>query len=987
MPENVAHLAQHLSDKRLKKETQPSTAVLDSVHPVENGLVRTFTYDTNRWMTGETWLTNNIQVAVWSNAYDDAGNRVYARDPLGAVTRTLYNANNLPVLISNALQQVTTMQYDGGGNLIRSVNPRSAETLWAYDARGLSTNTTLPDGTAYEMTYDSIGRLTDVTDPVGLTVSNVYDNLDRVSDVYYQDATHTHYNFSCCGLDSVVDRLGKQTTYQRDILGRVTNVLDAANQRVGFGYGPGGEITNLTVWITGLPRRTYFSYTSTNGYTRLTQRKSPLGKTTGYDYYFRGWLKSRTDGANRVTQYQYDVLGRLKEINYPGGTNVTMGYDAVGHVTSLANNNGSSTFAYDILGRLMNSTVSLAVPGMTAVQYALEYQYDAAGNVTNRTLRGLSGFTQVISTRYDYDLMNRLTLVTNALAYASYSYDRGRLATKLYGNGDWVSYQYDLESRLTNLAIWGSGLMLQQFGYTYDAMGMMRSQESKSLLGAGYSNQRIDYGYDAVYQLTSEVVRVNGGAAVTNRWTYDTAGNVKTASGPFGQATAIVNADSELTRWTQGVQQITATGQVDPGANSNNWFASTASAQGHSAPVSMQDGSFGIVGVPVNAGANVLTAIVQDVSGNTATQTATFSVVSPPSTTFSYDANGNMTNSSAGVSPASVYSYDAENRPTTVTSNGVTELQCWYDGAGHRIAKREIVNGQTNTFQYVWDGWNLVAVLGEDGTLKEYYTRGVGIAGDIGTLVAVTQYSGGSPIASYHLHNNHRGDVIMARQGTNTLATLDYAPYGELRSQAGSYAPRFCFSSKEYDGVTGLYHFPYRYYAPQWARWMTRDLVDERRESNLYSYVMGNPDNYFDPDGRGPVEIPIPGWPPSFPKPKFKFPPVGWPKLPSIPCFDAMNYALSLFKDLKSGLFTGKDADKLAHCMAHCELKKGCGSLISNLLGYGKEIADQFGYLLGKCDQGFDPEDIAANKKGYEIADSGKDCEEGCKGAYPNAKY
>jgi len=28
-----------------------------------------------------------------------------------------------------------------------------------------------------------------------------------------------------------------------------------------------------------------------------------------------------------------------------------------------------------------NATVSLSVPGMAAVQYALEYQYDAAGNV------------------------------------------------------------------------------------------------------------------------------------------------------------------------------------------------------------------------------------------------------------------------------------------------------------------------------------------------------------------------------------------------------------------------------------------------------------------------------------------------------------------------------------------------------------------------------------------------------------------------------
>jgi RHS repeat-associated protein len=249
--------------------------------------------------------------------------------------------------------------------------------------------------------------------------------------------------------------------------------------------------------------------------------------------------------------------------------------------------------------------------------------------------------------------------------------------------------------------------------------------------------------------------------------------------------------------------------------------------------------------------------MVTDVSGNIATQVVNFTVQTVTNRSeFTYDANGNM--SSAGVSPAVVYQYDAENRLVRATSNSVVVLECWYDGVGRRLAKREIIGTQTNAVQYVWDGWQLVAVLGEDGQLKEYYTRGVGIAGDIGTLVAVTHYTGGSPSATYYLHNNYRGDVILARQDTNTVATLDYAPYGELRSQGGSYAPRFRFSSKEYDAGTGFYYFPYRYYAPMWARWMTRDPLYDSREANLIrfraganlsSYVGDNPVKHIDPRG------------------------------------------------------------------------------------------------------------------------------------------
>jgi RHS repeat-associated protein len=296
------------------------------------------------------------------------------------------------------------------------------------------------------------------------------------------------------------------------------------------------------------------------------------------------------------------------------------------------------------------------------------------------------------------------------------------------------------------------------------------------------------------------------------------------------------------------VDRIEVLGQLDPGPRSNKWYASTASVQGRSAPVGTSDGTFAITNVPVSAGANALTVTVQDVSGNVATQVVNFTVQTVTNRSeFAYDLNGNLA-SVFSVPSVVNYGYDAENRLTTVTSNGVAILQCWYDGAGHRIAKREIVGAQTNAVQYVWDGLALVAVLGENGQLQEYYTRGIGVSADIGSLVGVTHYVSGTPSAIYYLHNNHRGDVILAREGTDTVASLDYTPYGEIRSQTGTYTPRLRFSSKEYDASTGLYHYQYRYYAPMWTRWITRDPIEDLAEQygeHAYSFERGLRDSPY----------------------------------------------------------------------------------------------------------------------------------------------
>ena len=60
---------------------------------------------------------------------------------------------------------------------------------------------------------------------------------------------------------------------------------------------------------------------------------------------------------------------------------------------------------------------------------------------------------------------------------------------------------------------------------------------------------------------------------------------------------------------------------------------------------------------------------------------------------------------------------------------------------------------------------------------------------------------------------------------------------------------RFKFSGMERDLSTGFYYYGYRFYAPQWQRWISRDLIGEEGGLNLYLFCLGNSINVGDPNG------------------------------------------------------------------------------------------------------------------------------------------
>ncbi len=220
--------------------------------------------------------------------------------------------------------------------------------------------------------------------------------------------------------------------------------------------------------------------------------------------------------------------------------------------------------------------------------------------------------------------------------------------------------------------------------------------------------------------------------------------------------------------------------------------------------------------------------------------------VNKVTTVIGNDANGSITNLPGGMGvPPMILAYDCEGNLACVsnTVSGAVSLY-WYDQHGRRIAKQE--NGLLTL--YIWDGMDIIATAHADGTIREYFTRGIGIAGDVGSLVAETRFSGGTATTTY-LHSNWRGDVVMATDTSgNVVGEYSYTTFGEQFSVTGTYTPRFTFSSKERD-ASGLVYHGFRYYSPVLCRWISEDPIRESGGFNLYQFCVNNPVNFVDPDG------------------------------------------------------------------------------------------------------------------------------------------
>ncbi len=492
--------------------------------------------------------------------YDAAGRPVAEIGPLGGVRRYAYDALNRRVSATDENGRTIRYAYDGLGRRIQEIDPAGNETLHSYDAAGKLIASQLPGGATTRYVFDALGRLTQVTgaeggvrmfaydgagrivsstDEIGNVTTNTYDDLGRLISIAEPLGRATRYAYDAVGnRTAVTDPLGRTWTSTFDGAGRRTSVTDPEGGVTFLEYNPAGSLIAAT---DPLGQTTEFVYDADG---RRVQEIDSLGNAIRYVYDEAGKLSEHINRNGLKRTFRYDVAGRVMEERWMDGDQVVRSiastYDAAGNRLTASDIESSSRATYDSLNRAIKIS-NAGTPG--APQVELTYSYDGRGNVIS------IGDRSGVNVPAMYDRENRLTSLTwtgvqPAPAGVSFLRDRRGYVTEIDLHDDLGNpapavrslSEYDSAARLTGLGhLDGSGSTLAGYEYSYEAADL--------LTGESHHGQTWSYRYDRLGQL----IEARSGAAVTESYSYDRAGNPKGLGYVMGPENRLL--EDELSRY------------------------------------------------------------------------------------------------------------------------------------------------------------------------------------------------------------------------------------------------------------------------------------------------------------------------------------------------------------------------------------------------------------------------------------------------------
>jgi RHS repeat-associated protein len=777
-----------------------------------------------------TTITNHLSQNAQIKYYQCSGQAYSVRDPNDIAS----NRDGVKYIYSDPLGRLTEADFADGGQTTWTFNSatsittttkmnssQNAVSTLLLDGLGRNRQTQLnsdPQGVDYTDTaYDAVGRVASVSNPYRSTsdptygiTSYRYDALSRISKVIPPDGSSSASNISATysgNTTTVTDQAGKKRQSTTDALGHLTQIIEDPG---GLGYITTYSydgLSNLTNVVQNGSRQRSFIY---DALSRLVCQSNPEIQIATCPNPDNG---SYTAGTIR---YAYDNTGNLTSRiapapNQTGSATVTTtySYDALNRLTSRTYNDGvtlAASFGYDetsIWGATLLNPIGRLTHTAVASTANSAMSYDAVGRPLNQ---------------WQWTPTNWNTNVSGSFPVA-YTYDlAGDTASASNGMGVTISYSYNQAARLNQVT---SSLVDSQHP------GTLATVDSSIGYYPNGAVRKITYGNGitetAAYNTPLQRCRYNVNSSAAALGTCADAipsGNIQDFNYGFSSGTA---NNGSVASWTATGQQAfnrtytyDSLNRIGAMADSNTGQACrglswTYDAWGNRTDQTVTSGTCNTFHQTVNTQNRLV------------------------GTTYQYDAAGNMTNDGSHS-----YTYDAENRLTKVDSGSTATYV--YDANGHRV--RSTVGGTSRDYVY-----------NSDSVVAEWYSScncwGFGYV--YASAAFLAQYANST---TYFAHKDHLGSTrLLTKMDKSVYDSFDFLPFGE--QIAGGSGTSHKFTSDERDGESNLDHTWFRQYSSSLGRWISVDPLPGSAEYpqslNRYSYVLNDPQTYFDPFGLHPV--------------------------------------------------------------------------------------------------------------------------------------
>jgi YD repeat-containing protein len=586
-----------------------------------------------------------------------------------------------------------------------------------------------------------------------------------------------------------------------------TSLTDIDGHATNWFYDSNARVTQTQEW-TGANENLWLLTNATwDSNNSLTETVDARGNATDYDYDSNGntvavaqpavatnqgtfrptalYSYDRTDNANNIFQYcdpvETHAIGRDWTTN-PGMSD-----------SLCPNQSGTTRYTWDYtdsaepLGRMSNS--------YTPLGYHESYSYSSTSQ------GGDFGLPTGVTGDGFGELDNTFVTPQKSMTYDGY----GNVTAYNTGNGPW-SLTYDSMNRV--IAVSDPDNVTSRTCYFVNGSVQATQSAAQYALDGGTlcGTHSISYTYDPNGNELNETHHYSGGNDVTNKW-YDGEDRLVEVKLP---------ASGQSSRYLYDLSQgatVSITGSSSFRAYGNLFATKMANGMGwqdsRGQAFDALDRSTVIYRYKPNGG-NIYTATsAYDTSSSTLGMLVTTTDGLSEVTSRSYDAAGHITSISfsgdGGVTPARAYVFDADGRPTQITSSNGADTYV-YDSSGRLTNTAQTNAGfsaSTISYDYYPNGWrsdlNVSGPYATQTQLVKYSYRSDGERD-----AQVLSYAGNSWQFSWALSAAGRetsfADPFYARQKT-------YDSYGRLTSDNLEQGAYTAFTYNAEDGVTGYSAF------------------------------------------------------------------------------------------------------------------------------------------------------------------------------------